>query len=117
VALITDQQARQAARTRRTRLQKSFATILTEDSATARTSFDIFLSHSSIDRELLVGLGELFQTLDISVYIDRVVDPHLSPTDVSRETARQLRLRMRQSKSLLYIHMKIRRSRSGCPGS
>lgn len=104
MALFTEGEIRGAAQTRQTRLQKSLNSILTEAARTNSTSFDIFLSHSSNDREILVGFGEAFRSLHHSVYIDNVIDPHLSPEDVTADTAERLRVRMRQSRSLLYLH-------------
>jgi hypothetical protein len=62
--------------------------------------FDIFLSHSSLDSRFVLGIYTLLQKRGYSVYLDRVCDPNLNPKTVTRDTARILRYRMAQSRSL-----------------
>lgn len=83
-------------------------TILTESlnqqrtfSTTAKT-YDIFLSQSSSDAGLVVGLKLELEDLGYSVYIDWIEDPKLSRSNVTRETALVLQTRMKQCKSLIY---------------
>ena len=49
--------------------------------------FDIFLSHSYLDSELVLGLKATIETMHHSVYVDWVEDDHLARSDVSRGTA------------------------------
>ncbi|SHJ63545.1 TIR domain-containing protein [Malonomonas rubra DSM 5091] len=65
--------------------------------------FDVFLSHSINDAELVLGVKCLLEDQGLKVYVDWVVDPHLSRDEVNRETAKLIRERMKQSKSLIYI--------------
>lgn len=65
-------------------------------------TFDIFLSHSYMDAELVLGLRETINGMGFSVYVDWVDDDHLQRSDVSRETAVALRQRMANSEALFY---------------
>lgn len=64
--------------------------------------YDIFLSHSSRDAQIILGILEKLNNLGYSVYVDWVEDPQLDRNNVTKKTANTLRLRMKQSKSLLY---------------
>jgi len=66
-------------------------------------TYDIFLSHSSKDSELILGMKGMLEDLGYSVYIDWVDDPQLDRTAVDKATAAKLRERMQSSKSLLYV--------------
>lgn len=81
----------------------SASTILNENrqNAESRKEFDIFLSHSSDDKEIIAGLTLILQDLGYNVYVDWC-DPKLNRNNVSPETAAILRERMKQSKSLVY---------------
>lgn len=67
----------------------------------SQDSFDIFLSHSSKDNELIIGLKLILQDIGYSVYVDWN-DPTLDPDHVTPKTAEVLRKRMSQCKSLIY---------------
>lgn len=64
--------------------------------------FDVFLSHSSKDAELILGVKTMLEHQGLSVYVDWVDDAHLSRESVTSETAAVLRRRMRQSSSLIW---------------
>lgn len=64
--------------------------------------YDIFLSHSSSDAELVSGLKLEIEDLGFSVYIDWIEDPLLNRANVTKETALLLQQRMKQCKSLIY---------------
>lgn len=70
-------------------------------SASTKT-YDIFLSHSSSDAELVVGLQLELEDLGYSVYIDWIEDPKLNRSHVTKETALVLKQRMKQSTALFY---------------
>lgn len=63
--------------------------------------FDIFLSHSYLDRDEVFGLYKELTSLGYSVYVDWIVDSDLDRTSVTKSTAELIRNRMRNSKSLL----------------
>jgi hypothetical protein len=71
--------------------------------STEDQSFDVFLSHSIIDADLVLGIKILLEEQGLSVYVDWDTDKQLSRELVNKETAHLLRKRMRQSKSLIYI--------------
>ncbi len=66
-------------------------------------NYDIFLSHSIRDCDLILGMREILVDLGYSVYVDWFEDPTLDKPKVSAETANLLRKRMNRSKSMLYI--------------
>lgn len=65
-------------------------------------NYDIFLSHSSSDAELVIGLKLTIEDLGYSVYIDWIEDPKLNRAQVTKETALVLKARMKKCKSLIY---------------
>lgn len=76
-------------------------------SARAKTrdseTFDIFLSHSIADAELVLGVKKLLEQEGATVYVDWSHDRQLDRSKVNADTAALLRQRMRQSKSLIYL--------------
>lgn len=64
--------------------------------------FDIFLSHSYLDSNEILGLKLEFEAAGFSVYVDWVVDKSLDRTKVDRQTAATLRTRLRQCRCLVY---------------
>lgn len=70
--------------------------------AQLKTSFDIFLSHSSADARLIQGAKALLEAQGQSVYIDWIDDPQLDRNQVTKATATVLRQRMKQCSSFLY---------------
>lgn len=106
MAYFTKDEARQAARSVVNRSFKTSArSILESDtqSASKYESFDIFLSHSSKDAELILGVKALLEQQNLKVYVDWQDDPQASRENVTEETAELLRVRMKQSKSLIYV--------------
>ena len=81
--------------------------LLNEQTAALASSyqqeFDIFLSHSSKDAELILGVKIILEELGYRVYVDWINDRQLSRDNVTPETAETLRARMRSSKSLFYV--------------
>jgi len=71
--------------------------------ATAADSFDVFLSHSIADAEIVLGIKQLLEESGLKVYVDWVEDAQLDRRAVTKESAAVLRQRMRQSKSLIYL--------------
>lgn len=85
-------------------LHKSFSEenkILNESKKT-HNSFDIFLSHSFLDKQDVEGLYLTLTKSGYSVYVDWIIDPHLSRQNVTKSTAETIRERMNASKSLLF---------------
>ncbi|WP_090352519.1 toll/interleukin-1 receptor domain-containing protein [Dyella sp. 333MFSha] len=65
--------------------------------------FDVFLSHSSKDAEVILGIKSLLEGQGMSVYVDWIVDTQLDRAKVNAETAETLRKRMGQCKGLIYV--------------
>lgn len=100
MAFLTESRARAAAsyHTRsnvEAQLRKSAQT-------STSTAFDVFLSHSFLDAEVILGVKELLEAEGLRVYVDWVEDAQLDRTQVNSRTAERLRLRMRHSRSLIY---------------
>lgn len=64
--------------------------------------FDIFLSHSYKDKEFIQGLFLELSDMGFTVYVDWIIDPHLSRSNITKKTVEHIRNRMKQSKSLIY---------------
>lgn len=70
-------------------------------SASISSTFDIFLSHSFLDKDIVGGLYTELTKKGYKVYVDWIVDPQLSRGNVTKETAELIRSRLKNSKSLL----------------
>ena len=70
--------------------------------ASTYTHFDVFLSHSFLDAEVVYGVVRVLESQGLSVYVDWIVDRQLSRENVSSSTAGVLRGRMRQCNSLIF---------------
>jgi len=79
----------------------SSRTRLFSESVKESATFDIFLSHSFLDRKEVLGIYIELTKLGFEVYVDWIVDPHLDRTNVTKTNAELVRKRMRSSKSLL----------------
>jgi hypothetical protein len=84
---------------------RSWEYVLKEQTATlakAAKDFDVFLSHSRLDADAILGLKLRLEKEGCSVYVDWIIDPELDRSKVTRETAERLRGQMRSCRSLLY---------------
>lgn len=64
--------------------------------------FDIFLSHSFRDAELILGVKAILEPAGQTVYVDWISDPQLDRSKVVVGTAHRLRQRLGQCKGLVY---------------
>jgi len=109
MSYFTINEARKAARDE---VRKSYKTnsrnILESYVSTASSydQFDVFLSHSINDSDLVLGVKVLLENKGLKVYVDWHDDPQVSRDNVTPKTADLLRKRMKQSKSLIYIATK-----------
>ena len=71
-----------------------------DESGAAVKTFDVFLSHSSLDKIKVLGIYHLLTSRGYKVYLDSVCDPGLNRTSVTKSTAITLRRRMTQCRSL-----------------
>ena len=64
--------------------------------------FDIFLSHSYADKDIIPALKKELEDMGYTVYVDWITDKLLSREEVTKETAKVLQKRMQQSKCLFF---------------
>ncbi|MFB5192953.1 toll/interleukin-1 receptor domain-containing protein [Alicyclobacillus fastidiosus] len=88
-------------------LNESASKILMTDSIkkfAQEKKYDIFLSHSYQDHNLILGLkAEIEEITGLSVFVDWIAKPELDRENVTKETADALRQAMRDAKCLLYV--------------
>ena len=101
---ISAARVRAAAASAMRRTAKSEATILNEAREASSGRFDIFLSHSRMDRQLVLGAKELIEGHGLSVYVDWIEDGDVERRSVDKERAAILRVRMSQCDALFYAH-------------
>jgi len=68
----------------------------------ALSAFNIFLSHSYLDKELILGITDYLEKMGYVVYVDWKQDAQLNRDNVTRETAELVRGRIIQSDSLFF---------------
>src|SRR5438046_10567447 len=66
--------------------------------------YDVFLSHSYQDADVILGVKAIIESLGLTVYVDWVDDGGLDRSTVTIKTAEVLRARMRQSPAMIYVH-------------
>jgi len=100
MAIITKREIR----ARASGLTKSASTVLNESyfAFSNSRSYDIFLSHSYLDANDIVGLKMVIEDMGYSVYVDWLVDRQLDRANVNQETAALLRKRMESCQSLFF---------------
>ncbi|WP_051525118.1 TIR domain-containing protein [Exiguobacterium artemiae] len=83
---------------------KSANTILKEnyESFSNTKTYDVFLSHSFLDAEVILGLKLALEEKNLTVYVDWIDDKQLNRDKVNARTANQLRNRMNNCKSLFF---------------
>lgn len=103
MAFFTKAEARRAAQ--RATGARSAHDVLRDSRKSYKTNdhFDVFLSHSINDAELVLGVKMLLEDQGFRVYVDWVEDKALERDHVTAQTAEVLRMRMKQSDSLLYL--------------
>lgn len=79
------------------------------------TTYDLFISHSFKDKDLVVGLYYMFDRAGYNVYIDWIDDASLNRENVTDQTAAIIRQRIKQSKGLSYIATANITSSKWCP--
>ena len=113
--MLTVDQVRAAARAERVRTAKSDTGILEAAASETADRYDIFLSHSFRDRDLIVGTRKLIMQRELSVYVDWIDDGDLDREAVDGETAARLRDQMRRCDTLFYAHSPSAKLSRWCP--
>lgn len=84
-------------------IKKSASTILNEQAQFAdQKTFDIFLSHSFLDADVILGLKHMIEELGFTVYVDWIEDRQLDRSTVTQKTADTLRKRMKNCRCLFF---------------
>lgn len=103
MGLITKQQLSNVTNYRKVNFSKGLgAPAILNESFDLNKTYDIFLSHSYIDKEEVASLKIYLETFSLSVYIDWIDDYQLNRNSVTKETAKRIKERMKNCKSLLY---------------
>jgi len=82
-------------------LLESQQKLFSERKVAENTEFDIFLSHSFLDKSEIQGLYQELTDFGFKVYVDWIVDPHLDRKNVTKTSAKLMQTRLKFSKSLL----------------
>lgn len=64
--------------------------------------FTVFLCHSYLDADVILGLKTRIENLGYSVYVDWFEDPHFQRSEVTKEVASFLKERMANCSSLFF---------------
>jgi len=102
MAILNESTLRSLAQSRTARAYDSMSGALDQSvrKSAKLSKFDMFLSHSYLDKELIVGTVEYLERMNYSVYVDWRNDTQLSRKNITKETAAMLRRRIAQSKAL-----------------
>jgi hypothetical protein len=104
MALLNEAHLRSLAGSRASRGYGSTSDALQKSikASTALSAFTIFLSHSYLDKALILGITEYLEQMGYVVYVDWREDTQLSRDNVTKETAALVRTRIMQSDSLFF---------------
>jgi hypothetical protein len=100
---ITEAQARNRSRAQWANSRIAESEVRKSAAAPIGEYFDVFLSHSYSDIEIITGVKGFIEDQGMSVYVDWIDDPQADRENVTPATASLLRRRMNNSNALLYI--------------
>lgn len=106
MAFVTVAEARDAAEQSGTTSGLAESHVRKQASAALDTDFDIFLSHSYEDAQIIMGIKALIERQNLRVYVDWIEDAQLDRSQVTVRTAKLLRRRMKHCKFLIYASSK-----------
>jgi hypothetical protein len=102
MAFVTQERARGILRSGPA-LKASIETELRKSAASDLDArYDVFLSHSYLDKDLVLAATRMLERAGLSVYVDWLEDPQADRTAVTAATAHVLRRRMRNSQSFIF---------------
>ncbi len=115
--ILTKAYLREISSQRNLRFDSQQQTVLNENQRIfkSNTIYDLFISHSSLDKDLVISLVDLFNKCNYSVYVDWINDPQLDRSQVNKYTANTLRSRMNSCKGLAYIATSNSSNSKWCP--
>ena len=104
MALLNEAHLRSLAGSRVSRAYDSTSDALqkTIKASAALSAFTIFLSHSYLDKTLILGITDYLEKMGYVVYVDWREDTQLSRDNVTKETAALVRTRIMESDSLFF---------------
>lgn len=73
-----------------------------KDSFNPKKTYDVFLSHSYMDKEDIASLKVYLENFGLTVYVDWIDDKILNRKSVNKKTALLIKNRMKNCKSLFY---------------
>ncbi|WP_213803174.1 hypothetical protein [Granulicella sp. dw_53] len=103
MAFLTQEEMRRRARQRAARDRMAVEDILKEASKHHSNDYDIFLSQTIRDAELVLGVYDQLTALGFRVFCDWIDSPEIDRSNVTPANADYLRRIMQRSKSLLYL--------------
>lgn len=80
-----------------------------------KQTYDLFLSHSYLDRSIVYALVDIFNKAHYTVYVDWMVDTALDRSQVNKATAETLRKQMNNCKGLAYVSTRNSSESKWCP--
>jgi hypothetical protein len=83
--------------------------------ASSSQTFDVFLSHSFIDNELILRFRELLTNQGKSVYVDWLVDKVGENETIDKTNALKIQSRMKQCETMIYVHTPSASISKWCP--
>ena len=85
-------------------LRKTAATYLVEgvESFSNSKNYDIFLSHSYLDKETIAKMKVILESYGYSTYVDWIEDRQLDRGKITISTAETLKIRMKACRCLLF---------------
>lgn len=81
----------------------------------SKENYDLFISHSYLDKKLVLTLVDLFSKAGYFVYVDWIDDVQLDRSNVTEATAKFIKSRIKQCKGLSYISTVNATSSKWCP--
>ena len=80
-----------------------------------KENYDLFLSHSYLDKALVLTLVDLFTKAGYYIYVDWIDDVQLDRRNVTASTANFIKTRIKQCKGLSYVSTSNIVSSKWCP--
>lgn len=77
--------------------------------------FDVFLSHSHIDKEVILAFSRMLKSAGLKVYIDWIVDANRGGQKITANNANLIRKRMKQCNTMIYLHTPNAQDSKWCP--
>ena len=112
--ILSKSDLREAARQAKSeRLEKSY--IIESMNFDSLETYDLFISHSFKDHDLVIGLKYRFDKLGYKVYVDWIDDKELDRTNVTPKTAEIIKQRISRCSGLAYVATQNISSSKWCP--